>query len=181
MGQECGFRVPRTLITQDFQTLQRFRESINGPLIAKKLMGTRYSPLATVEIDWSNLTPQSVSLCPAIYQEKIESSTHLRVNCFGDRVYCLLIESQCMDWRRDMEGPFTPYLLENEVCDRLKLILKRLGLEMGIFDLILLPDGQLVWLELNTQGQFLFGEGKAQYDLTNPFCDFLIETAARRA
>jgi hypothetical protein len=41
-------------------------------------------------------------------------------------------------------------------------------------DMMLTDDGQLVWLELNPQGQFLFSEAKGGYDLTNPFVDFLV-------
>jgi hypothetical protein len=54
---------------------------------------------------------------------------------------------------------------------------RRLDLEMGVFDFICRPDGSLVWLELNTQRQFLFGEGKAQFDIVNSFCDFLFDRA----
>lgn len=178
VARECGFQVPNTLITQDFDTVMAFRELVGGPIIAKKLMGTQHAPLATVDVDFDLLTPESVALCPAIYQERIESNTHLRVNCFGDRVLCLQIHSQCMDWRRDMAGPFLNHKLSADTTSRLSEMLRRLGLEMGIFDFIVRPDGSLVWLELNTQGQFLFGEGKSQVDLTNPFCDFLIERAA---
>jgi hypothetical protein len=179
IAEECGFRVPRTLITQDIEDVVEFSRLIGGPIIAKKLMGTRYAPLATVEIDCNKLTAQSVALCPAIYQERIDSTTHLRVNCFGERHHSFLIESRCMDWRRDMEGPFVPYKLDDSTSARLMSILRRLNLEMGVFDFILLADGSLVWLELNTQGQFLFNEGKAGYDLTTPFCDFLIDCANR--
>src|SRR5216684_3263983 len=45
---------------------------------------------------------------------------------------------------------------------------------MGILDLKLGPDGELVWLEINPHGQFMFLEGLGSgIRLSRPFCDFL--------
>jgi hypothetical protein len=45
---------------------------------------------------------------------------------------------------------------------------------MGILDLKLGSDGELVWLEINPQGQFMFLEGMGRgIRLSRPFCDFL--------
>ena len=53
-------------------------------------------------------------------------------------------------------------------------MVRALGLRMGILDLKLGPDGELVWLEINPQGQFTFLEGMGSgIRLSRPFCDFL--------
>ncbi|MCB1514181.1 MAG: hypothetical protein KDJ18_05105 [Hyphomicrobiaceae bacterium] len=174
-AKEQGFAVPRTLVSQDFDAVKTFLSSIGGHGIAKKLMGTRHAPLATVHINERELDRRGVTLCPAIYQEKVKAKKHLRVNCFGHQIHTISIDSPIMDWRRDMSVSFSPYALAPEIRSKLLSMLRRLGLEMGVFDMILTDKGETIWLELNTQGQFLFGEGLAKHDLTNPFCDFLID------
>ena len=43
-------------------------------------------------------------------------------------------------------------------------MVRALGLRMGILDLKLGPDGELVWLEINPQGQFTFLEGDGEWN-----------------
>jgi hypothetical protein len=69
--------------------------------------------------------------------------------------------------------PFAPIRLDLEVEERLRRVVRDLNLMMGVMDLIM-TDDELVWLELNTQGQFLFCEALSGYDLTTPFADFLL-------
>ena len=51
---------------------------------------------------------------------------------------------------------------------------------MGAIDMIFDADDLPVWLELNTQGQFLFVEALSGYDLTGRFADFLQQTATQK-
>jgi hypothetical protein len=65
------------------------------------------------------------------------------------------------------------------VRDRLTSVLDHLGISMAAMDAKIRPDGEMVWLEANPQGQFLFLEGLTGLDLTGRFCEFLIEWADR--
>src|SRR5215207_2954918 len=145
-------------------------------------MGAPPLPLASVLLTYHQLegTQGSIRLCPAIYQEYIRGNQHIRAHCFGDDVHLTLIESSVLDWRRDLSSPFQPIVLGQEIEERLKNIVSDLGLAMGVMDLILTENDEMVWLELNTQGQFLFCEALSGYDLTNPFADFLIALGGER-
>ena len=79
-----------------------------------------------------------------------------------------------------MSCPIEPYKLDDVTERRTIALVQRLGLEMGVMDMMITEDDSIVWLELNTQGQFLFGEALSGYDLINPFSSFLLERAARR-
>jgi hypothetical protein len=145
-----------------------------------QLVGTAARPLATVVVNHNDLSKseQAIKFCPAIYQEVIKGTTHIRANCFGEAVHSILIESSWLDWRRDLSVPFSPYKLGSDIEERLVYLLKNLELRMGIMDLMIDDSGDVIWLELNTQGQFLFGEALSGYDLTTPFADFLIDLVA---
>jgi hypothetical protein len=45
---------------------------------------------------------------------------------------------------------------------------------MGIIDMKLMPNGEIVWPEVNPQGQFLFLEGIAGLPLSSHFADYLL-------
>jgi glutathione synthase/RimK-type ligase-like ATP-grasp enzyme len=170
-----GFRTPRTLVSSDADEVLEFCHGVGGTVIAKKLMGAPPLPLASVLLTYEQLqeNQDSIRLCPAMYQEFVQGNRHLRVNCFGEDIHSTLIESGVLDWRRDLSVPFAPIRLDLEVEERLRRVVRDLNLMMGVMDLIM-TDDELVWLELNTQGQFLFCEALSGYDLTTPFADFLL-------
>jgi hypothetical protein len=45
---------------------------------------------------------------------------------------------------------------------------------MGIVDLKLTPKGEVVWLEVNPQGQFLFLQPLTKMSLDQYFADYLL-------
>ena len=68
-----------------------------------------------------------------------------------------------------------PWLVPHNVHATVRGVLDKLGLAMGVIDIKEDPNGELVWLEVNPQGQFLFLEPLTGLKLTNHFADFLIE------
>jgi glutathione synthase/RimK-type ligase-like ATP-grasp enzyme len=65
----------------------------------------------------------------------------------------------------------------HSVHDMVREALNRLGLEMGVIDLKETADGELVWLEVNPQGQFLFLEPLTKLNLADHFADYLVHAA----
>ena len=63
---------------------------------------------------------------------------------------------------------------ERHLRRRVRAVLDTLGLEMGVIDLKLTPDGTLVWLEVNPQGQFLFLDALTHLGLTDRFAAYLL-------
>jgi hypothetical protein len=172
----AGFRVPATLISQDPEAVRGFCNDQGGIIIAKKLVGAPPKPLATIEVSADQLTDdEAISACPAIYQEKIVGGRHLRVHYFGGRILTALIESPLLDWRRDLSVPMTAFELPREVEGRVDDLMRALGLRMGVIDMMLTASGEFVWIELNTQGQFLFMEALAGLPLGAAMSDFLVQ------
>jgi len=177
-AESAGFRVPQTLVSQDVTAIKQFCEGLDYRVVVKPLVGTQQAPLFTTMATPEHLACEdSVALCPTMYQEYIAGHRHIRAQCFGDAVYSVMIESEDLDWRADLDVPFTVFDLTEEVKARLQKVLELLELKMGIVDLKLSEDGEPVWFEINPQGQFLFVEALSGLDLTSAFADFLYREA----
>lgn len=176
---DVGLNVPPTIISQCPSRVRAFIDQAGTQgTVVKKIAGIPGRALATVELSPStDLDDADISLAPAVYQQKVIASHHLRVMCFGSTVICARIGSDQMDWRRDISGGIEAVEIDTELATKLVELNSRLGLRMGVMDIIVDRKGQPHWLEVNPQGQFLFVEALAKLDLTNPFCDFLLAEA----
>ncbi len=176
IAQHAGFRVPRTLVSQDPRRIREFYTMLGGSVIVKPVRGTHQFHLLTKMLTEEHITSEdSLRLCPAIYQEYIPGCLHLRVHCFGHAFYTVLIESRELDWRINLDVPFRPFDLPEDTKMRIHRILTALGIKMGIIDLKLAQNTTPVWLEVNPQGQFLFVEGTSGLGLTSAFVEFLYQ------
>lgn len=169
-----GFRVPRTLVSQDPETVRRFCDSLGGRVIVKTVAGAQGTPVMAGLVTPEMLADPAIRLSPAIYQEFVPGSRHLRVCCFGDEVHAALLETETLDWRYPLDAEVRPYDLDEATAARVRQVVRGLGLRMGILDLKLDADGAPVWLEINPQGQFVFLEGMCRgLPLTRLFAAFL--------
>ena len=178
VAQGMGFRVPRTLVSQNPDEIRKFCKKLNNEVVVKPIKGTSLQTVFTRKIAEQHLkSDRSMKLAPAIYQEYIRGRKHIRAHCFGNSVYAALIESDDLDWRENLEIPFTIIDLEKKLVNLIQSVVRALGLKMGIIDLKLKDDHSPTWLEINPQGQFLFIEGLSGLELTSHFCKFLYSEA----
>lgn len=176
VAREAGFRVPRTLVSQNPEAIREFCHAFRNQVVIKAVRGTTINPPLTTLVNPDLLEmPDSLRMCPAIYQEYIPGRQHLRVHVFGESIYAVQLESGLVDWRSDSTTPIRPVELPERTRERLRRVTSTLGLRMGIFDLKLAADGEPVWLEVNPQGQFLFVEGICGVPLTEALCRLLTE------
>jgi len=175
VARQTGFRIPETLITQSIEEVTTFCQRLDGRVIVKPVVGVAGPLLFTQYIgDPSRLDPRSYRVCPAVYQEYIPGTRHIRLNCFGDRSYAASIETSELDWRPNLNVPITSWPVPNSLHTQVRTVLDRLGLEMGIVDIKETPEGEFVWLEVNPQGQFLFLQPLADMPLDEHFADYLL-------
>jgi glutathione synthase/RimK-type ligase-like ATP-grasp enzyme len=182
VAAQAGFRVPRTLVTQSKAQVISFWEACERNIIVKPLVGVREPFLLTRHLaDPRALDEEAFSICPAIYQENIPGTRHIRLNCFGDRFVAAAIDSEELDWRPDLNVPITPWEVPNDVRSLVRRTLSLLDLEMGAIDIKVMPSGELCWLEVNPQGQFLFLDPFLKVSTAHLLADFLadVDTRAR--
>jgi hypothetical protein len=182
-ARAVGLRVPPTYVGQDPVSLRAFAaEHGLERMVIKKVQGTMEIALLTVPITPRDLHDDaSIRLCPAIYQAEVPGCRHLRVHVLGEHVIAIELHSEALDWRPDLNVPMRRVDLDPIHRLRLVALNEALGLEMSIMDAKLDDDGDMIWLEANPQGAFLFVEALAEVDLTSAMCDFLLERAGANA
>jgi hypothetical protein len=177
VARGCGFRTPDTLVSQSREDVAQFFRGHNRRIIVKAISGTNGPILLTQFMqDPHNLEDASFKACPGLYQEYIPGTRHIRLNCFGARSFAASIDTEALDWRPDLTVPILAWPVPDEVHRRVRRVLDHIGLDMGIVDLKETPDGELVWLEVNPQGQFLFLESLTGQPLASYFADYLLSS-----
>jgi glutathione synthase/RimK-type ligase-like ATP-grasp enzyme len=181
LAKQVGLKIPQTLVSQNPQTIREFCTSLNNQVILKPLAGVAGAAVAaTMVTDELLASDQSLQLCPAIYQEMIDGTQHLRINAFGDEFLTAIITSENLDWRFGIaKATVEPYELSATLKAQLQEFLDRAGLRMGIFDMKINLNQEPIWLEINPQGQFLFVEGLSEMKLADAFADFLYREALK--
>lgn len=177
-ARDAGFTVPETLVSSDPERIRSFLAAHGRRAIVKVVRGISDLSIPTrlvTEVDLADTT--ALQVCPAIYQEVVEGSVHLRIHVFGEVVLAIRIESPRLDWRPDLSVPMEIVQLEHPLTQRLVALIHDLGLAMGIIDAKLDDNGTLAFLEINPQGQFLFIEGLIRAPLAKSMADLLIEPA----
>lgn len=173
-AQAAGLDVPETLVSADPARIRGFLERMGGRLVVKAVRGTAAFSIPARLVGAADLAHDAaLEACPAIYQEVVGGSRHLRVHVFGEEVIAVRIASPHLDWRPDLAVPMEPVQLEDGLADRLAGLVSGLGLSMGILDLKLREDGRPVFLEINPQGQFAFVEGLTGLPLAARMAAFL--------
>lgn len=174
LAHELGIRVPKTLVTNDPQSVVEFEESLQPDgMIYKTLSNPFIDQTATtfrsVYTSAVRLSPEklrAVELSPCLFQEQIIKAYELRVTVIGERVFAARIYSQdqqetALDWRRHQDKinlRQEVVSLESGVEQICLEITKRLGLTFGAIDLIVTPKGEHVFVEINPNGQWLWKE-----------------------
>lgn len=179
-ARKVGLKIPTTLISQVPEDVRAFYAEQEGRIIVKPVVGTPGPLLFTKRVMPEHLEREaSICACPAIYQSFVDGSRHIRLNYFGEQSYGFSIDSSDVDWRPDLNVPIAKWNVPQALHNMLGSLLADLGLRMGIFDFKESAAGELHFLEVNPQGQFLFLEGITGEPLTERFADFLAEQAER--
>jgi glutathione synthase/RimK-type ligase-like ATP-grasp enzyme len=161
-AERAGLRIPSTLVSQAPGLIRSFCAAHPGAIIKPVATPRGVGMASTAVVSQALLDSDEVlALTPSIYQECIPGERHLRISVVGERCDGALIEATDLDWRFDLNVPFSPYKLDAKLERQLRATLRELGLVMGIFD-VKLTDDEPVFLEVNSQGQFLFVEATLQ-------------------
>ncbi len=136
------------------------------------------------------LTPErmtqidSIVGCPVAFQEYVEKRLELRITIIGEAVFAAEIYSQeyeatKIDWRHlstvpDSIPTHKVHCLPDEISGKLLELMKHLGLVFGAIDMILTPEGEYVFLEINPAGQWEWIEKLTGMPITDTLTDMLI-------
>ncbi|MER7007502.1 MvdC/MvdD family ATP grasp protein [Dactylosporangium sp. NPDC000555] len=188
-AEALGFTVPRTLITTDPEAARGFLDECGGQTVYKVLSdpylaasrhaergghgrhehgrhGWHKPPdnlfVATTPVTAATLGDgEAVRAVPCQFQERLPIASELRVTVIGDEVFAAEVVAGTMDWRLPgADATWRAAALPDAVAARCVALTRGYHLEFGAVDLIRTPDGRLVFLEINPNGQFLFVEDR---------------------
>lgn len=173
VAREAGLPIPPTCITANADTIRERFRAWNGEMVAKLVGGQVVEPggetpyaIHTTRLTAADLADEgALAASPAIYQRLLPKAADVRVTVVGEEIFACRIDSQAdpearVDWRGAGRGALRsePFTLDTSTAKRCLAVCRRLGLETAGIDLILMPDGRLVFLEVNAAGQWLWVE-----------------------
>ena len=189
-ASRSGLKIPPTLFSNDPKKIQNFVSRHEGRVVFKS-----HRPAAwkfdggialsyTSELALSDLPDDEIlELSSGIFQERIEKEYEIRATYIGNLGIAAKLITQIhsttrLDWRESYKDIVVEQLksLPPPVDLACRNLMKRLGIVFGCFDLIMTPQGEYVFLEVNEMGQFLWiEEANPQIMLLDPFCEFLVQ------
>jgi glutathione synthase/RimK-type ligase-like ATP-grasp enzyme len=178
IAQELGFRVPRTVISSDAETLRTFAAGNEYGTICKPIFhgmfvdeSSIYSVL-TRRITPDSIDADSVKACPVLLQEEIKRESDVRATFIGPHCFVADIKGDpsLVDWRDpDVRVSYVIGSLGEEVEGMCRAMLGRLGLIYGAFDFVRTPEGDLVFLEVNPTGEWAWLEDRLGFPMREAF------------
>jgi hypothetical protein len=119
---------------------------------------------------------------PALFQEEIPKWCEVRAFFLNKRLYSMALFSQArtrtaVDFRHyDRTDPtrVVPYTVPNDVAESISRLMATVMLDTGSLDLVVTPDGQHIFLEVNPVGQFAMVSRPCNYNLEREIADHLI-------
>ncbi len=172
VADQVGLTTPATRYLCDLSAAADFADAHGGRIVYKPF--TPYLGRPRVAGHITELYSQVLSAdalraqvgddlvpSPGIFQPYVDKAFELRVVYVGGTLFACRIESQQStvadkDWRRyDLAN--TPHLvhqLDATVASQIGELMRRMNLCFGSLDLIVTPEGEHVFLEVNPVGQF---------------------------
>jgi ATP-GRASP peptide maturase of grasp-with-spasm system len=182
VAQKCGLLIPDSILTTRGNILNTFKEK-NKEIITKstdrvlmlKDEGSHNYYSYTYLMKEENIKDISEDFFPSFFQKKIDKEFEIRVFYLDGMMYSMAIFSQNdkqteVDFRRYNNikpNRNIPYKLDNKTKDSVKKLMKTLDIRTGSLDFIKTKDNQLIFLEVNPNGQ---------YDMVDKPCNYGLDT-----
>jgi len=185
----CGLKIPATCISNDPEEVSDFIRSLGKPVVSKMQSSFAiYREDAEHVVFTSDVTAghlaniNSVQYCPMIFQEKLEKKLELRVTIVGKRIFAFSIDSQKQenaqtDWRKEgiaLINQWQPYTLPQHIQESLLVFMERLQLQYGAIDIILTPEDDYYFLEVNAAGEFFWLDRLCDHAISTAIAEVLI-------
>ncbi|GER89702.1 hypothetical protein KDW_38640 [Dictyobacter vulcani] len=168
-AHHVGIRVPQTLITNDPEAVADFYEHCQGNVVLKAVaQGTIKDEeeqierfIYTSQVAKDHLADLAgVRITAHFLQEYIPKQIELRVVVIGRQIFAAEIHSQHserakIDFRRGYSDlQYHIHALPNEITANIFKLVNYFDLQFSSMDLILTPQGEYVFLDLNPNGQY---------------------------
>lgn len=179
-----GMVTPRTLITNDYDELQNFASTVDGPVVCKAfsslVLSAESTPKAvfTTIIDPATVDPRQLAVTAHLVQEWIPKDFEVRVTMIGHQPFAAAIcagsDAAYVDWRADYPSlSYERIEVPPGVVESMIQYLIKFGLNYGAFDFVVQPDGVWRFLECNPNGQWLWLEHEISLPISTALAELL--------
>lgn len=178
VAKAMGMRCPDTIWTNSRDDVEAFIEKHKGSVVFKMFAGTdeRWQPCRKFDSTFAAHI-EHVRFMPAIYQEYLPGAGEYRVTIFGSHCFAARADMGLSrfpsDVRIDLALKRTVSALPSEMEYKLRAFMRELGLLYATFDIREDAKGDLVFLECNPMGEFLYLDGVCGGAMLKAFCRFI--------
>jgi glutathione synthase/RimK-type ligase-like ATP-grasp enzyme len=182
---KVGFLIPETLysnsicdINSKFSSSNFIYKAFDGGSLSEKSDRAIYTKLFEEEIESRHET--AIAISPGIFQPYVNKKSELRITVIGNKVFPVRIYSQenkntQHDWRKyDLENTPHEYCSIDTNTERMCVeLLGLLNLNYGAIDIIESTEDEFVFLEINSNGQWLWLEMMTGAPIKKAIADWL--------
>lgn len=176
IASECHMTIPTTLCSNDPEEIHSFIKNSPHAVISKLLWDSSVktnTPLLTVSNLFLNPTLQQP---PKLFQSIAVAEYELRIIAFGDYLVAVKLRTQSNQMNKIAE----PYILPTLLTERIKTFMRRIGIAFGLFDFIVTPWQEYIFIEVHEQGSFLWLEmSNPELPLLDIFIQFLLNQSVQ--
>jgi len=188
-ASRAGLKIPRTLISNDPDRAARFVDGLaDADCAIKPLIAIGVTDEHGYRLPLTTTLPaghplESIQLAPTMLQPYVDKAFELRCVVIGDRIFCAKLDSQAdeksrIDWRGG-DPAHERFTLPDHVETSIHRLMRSFELNFASLDMIVTPDGEYVFLELNPNGQWLWLEHELGLPLVATMADLLLTNHTR--
>lgn len=168
LAQQTGLNIPPTIIATQKENLIGFIQK-NGDCITKAISSmfkietsNYFRTIGTQLVTDKMIDSLDNIFFPTLLQKKISKIFELRIFYLKGKFYPMAIFSQNdeqtqLDYRnynRVKPNRNIPFILPKDIETKLQKLMDKLDLDTGSIDIMVTPEGEYVFLEVNPTGQF---------------------------
>ena len=195
VAHSLGLKVPKTLISNNSDAVKKFFHACKNGMISKMMASFAIYEDGKENVVFTNLMNEKdlaemdgLKYCPMTFQEIIPKKLELRITVVGEQVFTASIDSQKQeaaksDWRKkgiEFMNDWKKFDLPKDIEKKLLALMDYFGLNYGAIDMILTPNDELYFLEVNPVGEFFWLELKPGFPVSSALADVLMGNIKRR-
>ena len=179
-ANKCGLDIPETFILNSKKEL---KENINTKEIVIKAIQENIfyqtdDAIYVQRVELVNLTEIPDFFEATLFQQKIDKKLEIRCFYLDGNCYCIASVGECdtIDVRDNYDNQsYVKIELNNEVILKIQRFMNEIGLQSGSLDLILSSENNILFLEVNPEGQYEWVSVFGGYNIDKILAEFLIE------
>ncbi len=184
LAREIGFNVPKSIVSSAASEIERWAHTVDQSVIKSVSFGLleeqNSARMAFTQRLPKEFNPSEnlIEGVPSLFQEEVSKAKDIRIVVVGKNVFSASLpdEKNEIDWRKSsLHKPWDEYNLppcHEALCVTL---CEKLGLEFAAIDMIETPQGDLFFLEINPNGQWVWLEQEAKLPISDQIVAQLTE------